>query len=47
MCCESCPDYEECAINNRLRNKCCDKCPDYNVCFGNDKPEEEDETWEE
>lgn len=33
MCCESCPDYEDCAARDRLKDGCCKKCPDYNMCF--------------
>lgn len=41
MCCESCPVYDECVIEDRLKETCCKKCPDYKVCFG--APEEDHE----
>lgn len=45
MCCESCPKYEDCAVDSQLKEECCPKCPDYNVCFGEEK--KENEAWEE
>ena len=49
MCCESCPNYEECAVNEKLKEKCCPKCPDYDACFGReDEPDEEESgMWDE
>ena len=43
MCCESCPDYEECAARDRLKNNCCGRCPDYNSCFGIDEDDKKEE----
>jgi len=34
MCCESCPRYEECAINGHSKDECCKKCPDWIECAG-------------
>ena len=39
MCCESCPKYERCEENNRLKDDCCPKCPEYYDCVGADNRE--------
>ena len=42
MCCESCPEYEECAAKNKLKDDCCRRCPDYDSCFAADEDNEEE-----
>lgn len=42
MCCESCPEYEECAAKNKLKDDCCGRCPDYGSCFAADEDNEEE-----
>lgn len=42
MCCESCPEYEECAAKNKLKDDCCGRCPDYVSCFAADEDNEEE-----
>lgn len=34
MCCEICPEYEDCEKVERLKNYCCEECPDYEACMG-------------
>lgn len=41
MCCETCPEYEECAAKNRLKDDCCKKCPDYEQCYERDFGDED------
>ncbi len=41
MCCESCPEYEECAAKNKLKDDCCKRCPDHDSCFAADEDNEE------
>lgn len=41
MCCDLCPSYHECAVNNTLKKKCCDICPDYDMCSKNSGEEED------
>lgn len=36
MCCEECPEYEQCEEHNYLKDNCCLKCPEYYSCVGAD-----------
>jgi len=42
MCCESCPRYEKCAVDDSVKDGCCKKCPDYYSCYGEDKDKREE-----
>ena len=37
MCCEFCPKYEDCAVNETTKNKCCKICPDHGACSDNNE----------
>jgi len=41
MCCESCPRYEKCTEDNRLKDNCCVRCPEYYDCAGMDAREKD------
>ena len=32
MCCDICPQHEECEAGNRLKENCCRQCPEYEYC---------------
>lgn len=32
MCCDLCPEYDRCTLEDKLKEECCRKCPDYNSC---------------
>jgi hypothetical protein len=34
MCCEICPDYNDCEMAGYLKENCCEECPDYEECMG-------------
>ncbi len=34
MCCEICPDYNNCEMEGYLKENCCEECPDYEECMG-------------
>jgi len=34
MCCEICPDYNDCEMTGYLKENCCEECPDYEECMG-------------
>lgn len=40
MCCETCPEYEECAVKDKLKESCCKRCPDHEFCFSQDENDE-------
>lgn len=42
MCCELCPQYEDCLEINELNPDCCPECPDYEKCIEESEDEEED-----
>lgn len=43
MCCEVCPDYNDCKLEGILKDNCCEECPDYEECMGQIKEEEDED----
>ena len=43
MCCEFCPKYDDCMVDDKLKDRCCRICPDYDICFAKDEESEEEE----